>query len=221
MSRTQENAGPTNSFDPFGQWKALRESNLDAWSKVMVDFVNSDAYARASAQWLDTYMTMSQSFQQVIDQAMTQTLSQYNMPSTADIERLAERLTNVELRLDDLDARLDEMLRLLRGLTDAAVTTQRAVEKAEHVAERAERAAGDAGRAAQHAAEAAEKAVERVSQRVEQAIGEAGQAAHHAAEAAERVAAAAETPAKESASGPAARPAESRVSTDSKRQERK
>ena len=37
-------------FDPFGVWKQARDANLEAWSKMMIDFVNSDAYARASGR---------------------------------------------------------------------------------------------------------------------------------------------------------------------------
>ena len=36
------------------------------------------------------------------------------MPSRDDVTRLAERLTNVEMRLDDLDAKLDDILRAVR-----------------------------------------------------------------------------------------------------------
>jgi len=40
---------------------------------------------------------------------MTRTLALLNMPTRSDVSSLAERLTNIELRLDDLDARLDEI----------------------------------------------------------------------------------------------------------------
>ena len=40
--------------------------------------------------------------------AMSQTLANLNMASRDDITRLAERLTNIEVRLDDLDAKLDK-----------------------------------------------------------------------------------------------------------------
>ena len=74
MSQSPADVNGGNPFDPFGQWKAFRDASMENWSKLMIDFVNSDAYARASAQWLDAYLTMSQSFQQSLDQAMTQTL---------------------------------------------------------------------------------------------------------------------------------------------------
>ena len=41
---------------------------------------------------------------------MTQTLAQLNLPSRDDITRIAERLTNIEMRLDDMEAQIDEAL---------------------------------------------------------------------------------------------------------------
>ncbi len=41
---TQAN-GEFNPFDPTGMLKNMRDANMDAWAKVMVDAVNTDAYA--------------------------------------------------------------------------------------------------------------------------------------------------------------------------------
>jgi hypothetical protein len=38
---------------------------------------------------------------------MAQALANLNMPARADIVSLAQRLTNIEIRLDDLEAKLD------------------------------------------------------------------------------------------------------------------
>lgn len=98
-----------NPLDPFGLWKQSRDANMDAWSKAMLDFVNSEHYTKATAAALDAYLTMSRPFQQMLETTMTRTLTSLNMPTRADVVSLAERLTNIELRLDDLDARLDEL----------------------------------------------------------------------------------------------------------------
>lgn len=103
-----------NPLDPFGAWKSLRDSNMDAWSKAMIDFVNSDAYTQATSAILDSYLTMSQPFQRAIEATMTRALTGLNMPTRADVTGLAERLTNIEMRLDDLDARMDELAKALK-----------------------------------------------------------------------------------------------------------
>ena len=103
-----------NPFDPTGLFKGLRDSNLDAWSKMMIQFVNSDAYAQATATLLDSWLTNSWVFRKAIEASMTQALTNLNMPTRDDITRLAERLTNMELRLDDLEVKLDEARRAAR-----------------------------------------------------------------------------------------------------------
>jgi len=113
------------SLDPLGTWRAARDASqeiwqmtrdisLETWSKLMIDLVNSEEYSQATSQWLDAYLTLSQPFQRVLETTMTQVLSGLNMPARADVTSLAERMTNVEIRLDDLDAKLDVILHSLQ-----------------------------------------------------------------------------------------------------------
>jgi hypothetical protein len=98
-----------NPFDPFGTMRATRDTYLEVWSRAMLDFVNSEAYSDATGRMLDTYLTMSAPVRKLLETTMTQVLVQLNMPTRADVVSLAERLTNIEMRLDDLDARLDRV----------------------------------------------------------------------------------------------------------------
>jgi hypothetical protein len=122
-----------NAFDPFDTLgsisdasmktlNAMRDANLQSWSKMMIDLVNSDAYSEATAKWLDSYLTLSQPFQQVLDTTMIQVLTKLNMPLRTDITALAERMTNIEMRLDDLDAKLDEIQQSIVALAKAKPT---------------------------------------------------------------------------------------------------
>jgi hypothetical protein len=126
----------TNLPDPFEtmnslwetnmkNWKSMRDTSLDSWSKMMIDTVNSDEYSRTTGQWLDTYLTLSQPFRRIIDLMMTQVLTGLNMPMRSDVTSLAERLTNIETRLDDQDAKLDDILSAI----EAASTSKPAVPK--------------------------------------------------------------------------------------------
>jgi polyhydroxyalkanoate synthesis regulator phasin len=103
--------GNFNPFDPTGMFKGMRDANMDAWSKMMIELVNTDAYAEATGAMLNTWLTTSGPFRKVMEDSMAKTLEQLNMPSRDDVTRMAERLTNLEMRLDDLDAKLDEALR--------------------------------------------------------------------------------------------------------------
>jgi hypothetical protein len=100
-----------NPFDPSGLLKQMRDANLDAWSKTMIELVHSDAYARATGALLDGWLSTSAPFRKALESAVTQALANLSLPSRGDVTALAERLTNIEMRLDDMDAKLDECLR--------------------------------------------------------------------------------------------------------------
>ncbi len=105
MSQSSDSVNP---FDPFSTWRQARDAYLDAWSKAMIDLVNTEAYAESTGRMLDSYLTLSTPARKIMEQTMTQVLAQLNMPTRSDIISLAERLTNIEMRLDDLDAKLDQ-----------------------------------------------------------------------------------------------------------------
>jgi len=100
-------------FDPLDAWRGVRDIYMDAWSKNMVEMVNTEAYAQATGAMLDTYLTASTPFREALEKAMVKTLEQLAMPSRADVVSIAERMTNIEMRLDDLDAKLDNIQRLI------------------------------------------------------------------------------------------------------------
>ena len=106
-----DEAKSAKQFDPMEPWRGVRDVYLDAWAKTMVDMVNTEAYAQATGTMLDTYLTVSTPFREAVEKAMLKTLEQLAMPSRADVVSIAERMTNIEMRLDDLDAKLDAVQR--------------------------------------------------------------------------------------------------------------
>ena len=101
----------SNPFDPTGMLKSMRDASMDTWSKMMIQLVNSDAYAKANASVLDAWLSTSTPFRKAVESTMTQVLTQLNMPTRSDVIGLGERLTNIEMRLDDLEAKLEESQR--------------------------------------------------------------------------------------------------------------
>jgi polyhydroxyalkanoic acid synthase PhaR subunit len=100
---------PTNPFDPFEAWRKMQEANMDAWSKSMVQAVNTESYAKATGALLDAYLAASGPFREALEKTMRQALQQLSIPTRDDFISLAERMTNIELRLDDMDAKLDRI----------------------------------------------------------------------------------------------------------------
>lgn len=119
-------------FDPMEPWRGMRDAYLDAWSKSMVEMVNTEAYAQAAGAMLDTYLTVSTPFREAVEKAMLKTLEQLAMPSRADIVSIAERMTHIEMRLDDFDAKLDEMHKVITkpGARSVAASAPPAAKKA-------------------------------------------------------------------------------------------
>ena len=96
-----------NPFDPTGMLKSIRDDNMASWSKMMIQLVNTEAYAQATAVMLDAWLSSSAPFRKAIETATVQTLVNLNMPTRADVLSIADRLTNIEMRLDDMEAKLN------------------------------------------------------------------------------------------------------------------
>jgi len=88
----------------------MRDAYLESISKTMVEAVNSESYAQATGAMLDYALSASAPFREALERSMAQTLQQLSLPSRQDVAALAERFTNVEMRLDDLDAKIDQVL---------------------------------------------------------------------------------------------------------------
>jgi hypothetical protein len=124
MTEPKSQAEPYNFFEA---WKGMRDAGMDAWAKAMVEAVKSEDYARTTGAMLDAYLTASIPFREMVEKTMGQALQQMNMPSRADLTSMAERLTNIEMRLDDLDAKLSEAL--TRPAASAASAPKRAAKR--------------------------------------------------------------------------------------------
>src|SRR6202140_5895926 len=106
---SEDPTGSSKPFDPFEQFRSMRDAYLDGMAKVMVDAVNTEAYAQASGAMLENSLTIVAPFREAMEKSMLQVLQQLSMPSRQDFAGLAERFTNLEMRLDDMDAKLDRI----------------------------------------------------------------------------------------------------------------
>lgn len=112
-------------FDPFESFRGMRDAYLEAMSKTMIEAVNSESYAQATGAMLDYFLTASAPFREALEKSMTQALQQLSLPSRQEVTALAERFTNMEMRLDDIDAKIDRLLREIAGGKPAQAAGQR------------------------------------------------------------------------------------------------
>jgi polyhydroxyalkanoic acid synthase PhaR subunit len=104
-----KNGTSSDTIDPMDLWREMRDASMSAWSKAMIETVNTDAYAQTSGAVLENWLTNSAPFRSAFEKTMLMALEQCSMPSRNDFISLADRLTNVETRLDDMDAKLDRI----------------------------------------------------------------------------------------------------------------
>ena len=101
-----------NPVDPFEAFRGMRDSYLDAMSKVMINAVNSEEYAQATGAMLNSSLMASAPFREALDKAMEAAMQQAPMPSRQEVAALAGRFTNIEMRLDDMESKLDRIIQL-------------------------------------------------------------------------------------------------------------
>jgi hypothetical protein len=106
---SEDKTESTKPFDPLESFRGLRDAYLDAMAKTMVEAVNTEGYAEASGAMLENYLTISAPLRDAMEKSMLQVLQQLSLPSRQDFAVLADRFTNMEMRLDDMDAKLDRI----------------------------------------------------------------------------------------------------------------
>ncbi len=127
MPAEKENNKPVDSFEAF---RGMRDAYLDAMSKVMINAVNSDEYAQASGALLNGALTLSAPFRQALDKSMVMALQQLSLPSRQEVVALAQRFSNMETRMDDMDAKLDRIVDLVSAVRQPSVKADQEVKQA-------------------------------------------------------------------------------------------
>ncbi len=94
--------------------RALRDTAMEDVAKVTLAWTSSDAYQTMNSAVSKPALLTAAVFRKASDAAMTDLLAALNVPSRADVLALSQRLTRIEMALDDLAAGLDEVR---RGLT--------------------------------------------------------------------------------------------------------
>jgi hypothetical protein len=110
---SEAEARKTKSADPWEALRGLRDVYMDLWSKSMSEAVKTEGYAEMSGAMLDSYLALSAPYRETFEKTVSHTLQQLGLPTSADLAGLAGRLTNIEMRLDDMDAKLDRIEKLL------------------------------------------------------------------------------------------------------------
>jgi len=103
--------------------KALRSSidqTIEQWSQRLEEAVNSESFAQNIGQYLDRMLNQAGVTQRYLDGATERNWRMLNLPSRQQVTRLAEQLKVVELRIEELQDKLDAALARDKASQEAA-----------------------------------------------------------------------------------------------------
>ena len=98
-------------FDLVKKLRALRDAVGADISKVAIAFTSTGVYHRVNALVAAPILLASALLREKREAAMSDLLGRLNMPSREDVLTLSQRLTRIEMTLDDLGAGMDQMRR--------------------------------------------------------------------------------------------------------------
>jgi polyhydroxyalkanoate synthesis regulator phasin len=100
--------------DPFSQMVQFYDDWTKTWAGAASEMVSNKSFADSMAQQLESTLSTTQLMRRQMSEIMETSLQQMSLPTRKEVVSIAERMTNIEMRLDDMEAKLDEVLDLLR-----------------------------------------------------------------------------------------------------------
>jgi hypothetical protein len=88
-----------------------RDSVMDAWAKLALNLTSSHEYQRLQGMIVKPALLGIALFRKASESVMSPLLAQMNMPSREEVLGIAQRLTHIEMTLDDLGAALEQLRR--------------------------------------------------------------------------------------------------------------
>jgi len=96
-------------FDVIEQLRQARDQGMDAWAKATLRVTSSEPYLRVTGLLLQPGLLATALVRNSTEKAMSELLARLNMPSREEVLSLSQRLTRIEVVLDDLSAAVDEV----------------------------------------------------------------------------------------------------------------
>jgi hypothetical protein len=89
----------------------VRDAGMDAWAKVTLRLTSSHQYKRLQGFIAKPTLMAIALFRTTTESAMSRVLGRLNMPSRGDLLMLSQRMTHIEMVLDDVAAGFDQFRR--------------------------------------------------------------------------------------------------------------
>ena len=99
----------TDPLDPLTAARKMRDAGFDSWAKATQQITSSEEYARAMNALSQPGLLATALLRKVVEKAMVQFLARLNLPSRADVSAISQRLTRIEMVLDDLGVAVESL----------------------------------------------------------------------------------------------------------------
>ena len=90
------------------------DSFQKSWSGIISETVSSKSFAESMGQQLESSLDTNDPFRRQFGDMMEQYLQQMSLPTRKEVISIAKRLTQLEMAMDDLNAKMDDVLDLLK-----------------------------------------------------------------------------------------------------------
>lgn len=94
-------------FDVTEQLRKMRDQGMDTWAKAAIRLTSSDRYQRITGIFMQPGLLATALVRSSTGKAMSDLLARLNMPSREEVLSLSQRLTRIEVVLDDLSAAVE------------------------------------------------------------------------------------------------------------------
>ena len=108
MSKDQE---ATRQFDLLKSLRAARDTVMSDLAKVTLALTSTHLWQRVNAVIATPTLLVSALLREKREAAASEVLAVLNLPSREDVLTLSQRLTRIEMVLDDLGAGMDQLRR--------------------------------------------------------------------------------------------------------------
>lgn len=115
---SEEEKSDKTTVDPFAQMIQFYDAMSKSWAKAMSDTVSSESFARSMGEQMEGSLEVAALMRKQMAEVMEKYLEGMSMPSRKDVINVAERLNKIEMALDDLDAKIDEVLAILAAMPE-------------------------------------------------------------------------------------------------------
>ncbi|HSF83638.1 MAG TPA: poly(R)-hydroxyalkanoic acid synthase subunit PhaE [Anaerolineales bacterium] len=113
---SEEGKSDKSTADPFAQMIQFYDAMSKSWAKAMSEAVSSESFAKSMGEQMEGSLEVAAVMRKQMAEVMEKYLEGMSLPSRKDVISVAERLNKIEMALDDLDAKLDDVLAKLAAV---------------------------------------------------------------------------------------------------------